>query len=304
MGIRQSLDRWVEAGLLSPEQVEAITAFEEADDKPTATSRGVEAVAYLGATLVLVALGLLGQELWDRFEAWGQLTVALVVTAVLFVVGLILGRSGDPAIRRAQTFTWFLSVAGVALSGFVFISEVLGIKEREAGLWVALIAFVGALALWLRRKSSLQMVALAGTSFITTIMLLTRFDNFPDWAFGLSFAGLGVIWLLLTWGGVFVPLRTSYALGAIGLLFVAFPEGNDMPWPLLGLLGALALLGLSVKLNESVLMGLGVAGLFVYVPMTVFEWFSDSLGAITALLITGLLLLGAVVGVVQLRKAR
>ena len=186
----------------------------------------------------------------------------------------------------------------------MLISEILGVRESDAGVWVALVAFVGALALWLRRRSSLQMIAMAGTAFIAVVMLLTRFDNFPDWAFGLSFAGLGLVWLLLTWGGVFTPTRTSYALGAIGVLFIVFPESGDMPWPVLGLLGALALLGLSVRLSEQVLMGLGVAGLFVYVPMTVFELFGDSLGAIAALLITGLILLGSVVGVVQLRRDR
>lgn len=301
--IRSSLDRWAEAGLITPEQVTAIASFEGEDATPQGTSRGIEAVAYLGATLVLVALFLLGQELWDRVEAWGQLSLALVVTAVLFATGYFLGRSEEVAVRRAQTFAWFLTVAGIALSGGVLVFEVLDLREQDAGIWVALIALAGALALWMRRQSSLQMVAVAASAFATTITLLTRFDNLPDWAFGLSFTGLGIIWLLLTWGGVFVPVRTSYVLGAVGVLFIAFPESSDMPWPLLGLLAALGLVGLSVRLGQQVLMGVGIAGLFVYVPMTVFEWFGDSLGAIAALLITGVVLLGAVVGVVQLRRS-
>lgn len=304
MEVRDNLDRWAEAGLISADQVAAIAEFEgRSETKPTPSSRGVEALAYLGATLVLVALGLLGQELWDRIEAWGQLTVALVITAVLFGVGMILGRSEDAAVKRAQTFAWFLTVGGVALSAGVLVFEVLGLSGEDARLIVSLAAFAGAVTLWLRRRSSLQMVAVGGTTLVSVVMILGLFDNFPDWAIGLSLAGLGTVWLLLTWGGVFTPVRTSYALGGIGVLFIAFPESGDMPWPLLGLFGALALLGLSVRLDQQVLMGLGVAGLFVYVPMTVFEWFGDSLSTIVALLITGLVLLGAVVGVVQIRRS-
>ena len=67
------------------------------------------------------------------------------------------------------------------------------------------------------------------------------------------------------------------------------------------LLAALGLVAVSVRLSENVMLGLGVAGLFVYVPMLIFEWFGDSLGAVVALLISGLVLLGVVVGVVRYR---
>lgn len=304
MDVKASLERWTEAGLISPDQVSAITNFEEGEAGPAPISRAVEALAYLGATLVLVALGMLGQEVWDRIEAWGQLAVALIITAVLFGVGMILGRSEEAAIRRAQTFAWLLTVGGVALSAGALVFGVLELKGDDARLIISLAALAGAVALWLRRRSSLQMVAVGGTTLISTIMALSLFDSFPNWAFGLSLAGLGIIWLLLTWGGVFTPVRTSYALGGIGVLFIAFPEATEaMPWPLLGLLAALALLGLSVRVDQQVLMGLGVVGLFIYVPMTVFEWFGDSLSTMVVLLITGLLLLGAVVGVVRLRRS-
>lgn len=90
-------------------------------------------------------------------------------------------------------------------------------------------------------------------------------------------------------------------LGAIGLLLIAFPEGDQMPWPVLGLVAGLLLMAGSVWLRETVLLGLGVAGLFVYIPMTIFELFGESLGVPVALLITGLVLLAVVAATVRLR---
>jgi hypothetical protein len=60
-------------------------------------------------------------------------------------------------------------------------------------------------------------------------------------------------------------------------------------------------MALSVILNQTVLLGMGVAGLFVYIPATIFEVFGETLGVPVALLITGLILLGVVVVTVRLR---
>lgn len=302
MGTKEDLERWVAAGLISRDETEAIAAFEAERGASTRVSRGMEAVAYLGSSLVLVALGILALEFWDRLQPWGQLGLSAIVTAVLFVVGVILGRSDEPAVARAQTFAWFLTVAGVALTAFVAMGEVLEMSEEDSLIYIASASLLAAVALWWSRSSVLQMVAMAITALFTVIAALSRFETVPDWAFGLSFAGLGVIWLLLTWGGVFKPVRTSYALGGIGVLLIAFPAGVEMPWPLFGLLIGLGLMGLSVRLDETVLLGLGVLGLFIYIPMTIFEWFGETLGVPVALLVTGLILLLVVIGTVRLRK--
>jgi hypothetical protein len=77
-----------------------------------------------------------------------------------------------------------------------------------------------------------------------------------------------------------------------------------MPWPVIGLLAGLGLMAISVRLDQNVLLGLGVAGLFVYIPMIIFEWFGESLGVPVALLIAGVILIGVVVATVRLRARR
>ncbi len=148
------------------------------------------------------------------------------------------------------------------------------------------------------------MVALGITTAVTATALISRLEDAPESAFGMALAGLGAFWVLLTWAGIFEPRRASFALGSVGLLLVAFPEGGELPWPLIGLVAGLGLMALSVALSETVLLGLGVAGLFVYIPLTIFELFGESLGVPVALLITGLVLLGVVVVTVRLRSQR
>jgi hypothetical protein len=302
MATKDDLQRWVEAGLIDSGDAEAIEEFERQRGQPTRIGRGMEATAYLGSSLVLVALGILALEFWDRIEPWGQFALSGIITVVLFVVGILLGRSDEPAVGRARAFAWFLTVGGVALTANVVLRELLELDGQDAFIFVSTASLLAAFTLWWLRSSVLQMVALGVTAWMSVIALVARFESLPDWAFGLSFAGLGTVWLLLTWGGVFAPTRTSYVIGGIGVLMIAFPEATEsMPWPLLGLIAGLGLMALSVRLDQNVLLGIGVAGLFVYIPTTMFEWFGETLGVPVALLITGLILLGVVVGTVRLR---
>ena len=297
------LRRWVEAGLIDADTATAIDTYEAGRTGTSRVSRGMEAVAYLGAALVLVALVVLAVEFWDRIEPWGRITLSAAVTVVLFTVGLVLGRSEEPAVDRAQTFAWLLSVASVALTTAVIFNEITDLEGRQTFLYASLIALVAAVGLWWLRASVLQMVAMGVTAGTTVIAVVAQFQSGPEWAIGLALACLGVLGIALTGLGLLRPPRTAYVLSSIAALAIAFPESNNLPWPLLGLGVALALMGLSVVIDETVLLGLGVAGLFVYIPMTIFELFGESLGVPVALLITGLVLLGVVVLTVRMRRA-
>lgn len=302
MRVSDDLREWVAEGLIDSEVADAIAAYEAEKEPSGRVGRGTEAVAYLGAVLVLIAAGIMLVEYWDRIEVWGRLVLGATITVALLVVGMILGRSEEPAVNRAQSFSWLLSVASVALTVSVITNDLVELDNQDTFLWISLTSFAAATGLWWVRHSNLQMVAMGITANASVIAIVSRAAGAPDWAFGLSFAALGSVWLLLTWGGILRPTRTSYALSGIGLLLIAFPETTDMPWPLLGLAASLVLMTLSVRLKENVLLGLGVAGLFVYIPMTIFELFGESLGVPVALLITGLVLLAVVVISVRIRR--
>lgn len=296
------LKRWVDAELIDPDTADAIIEYESKRTPTSRVGRGMEAVAYLGAVLVLIALVVMAVEFWDRIEPWGRAMLSGGAVLVLFVVGLMLGRSDEPALQRARTFAWLLTVAAVALTSQVVLHEMADLSGQDTFLYASLISLVAAIALWRLQISVLQMVAMGAAAGTSVVALISQAQNAPDWAIGLSFAGLGALWLLLTWLGVLRPEKTSYVLGGLGTLLIAFPESNNLPWPLLGLGVALALMAISVRLDESALLGLGVAGLFVYIPMTIFEVFGESLGVAVSLLITGVILLGVVVATVRLRR--
>ena len=302
MPLTEDLTRWESAGLIDEATAEAITAFESARVDDRRVGRGLEAVAYLGAVLILVAAGVLVFELWDQMEPWGHLTLSTLVAVALFVAGVFLGRSEEPALIRARTFAWLLAVAAVALTAQVGISEFTGAEEQDVFLWVSVVSLIAAVGLWWPLRTALQLIAVGVTSAASTLAVLAQFDPEPDWAFGVVFAVPGAAWIALTWAGILEPRRTGYAIGGVGTLLIAFPEFGELPWPLLGLGVGLALLAISVRLKENVLLGLGVAGLFVYIPMSTFELFGESLGVPVALLITGLALLGVVIVTVRLRK--
>ncbi|MGD2042081.1 MAG: DUF2157 domain-containing protein [Acidimicrobiia bacterium] len=298
----KDLERWVEAGLIDPETADAIETYEGRLSEGQGVGRGIEAIAYLGSALILIAVSLLAVEFWDEIEPWGRFALAAGVTTVLVVVGSLLGRSDVPAVDRAQTFAWFLAALGVALTATIATADLAELDNQDSFLVVAGVFFAAAILLWLLRSSILQLVAMGLGAYATVIALVSRSETAPDWVFGLSFAGVGLVWLLLTWTGVLSPIKTSYAVGGIGLLLISFPEAQEMPWPLLGLLAGLALMAVSVALKENVLLGLGVLGLFIYIPMTIFELFGETVGVPFALLITGLVLLGVVLATVRLRK--
>lgn len=298
----KDLDRWVEAGLIDRRTAEAIESYESQLTDGHGVGRGIEAIAYLGSALILIAVSLLAVEFWADIAPLGRFALTAGVTAVLAMAGWLFGRSEVSALQRAQAFAWFLATLGVALSTSVAAGDIAELENQDAFLVVAAFSFIAAAVLWRFRPSMLQMVTMGLGAYATVIAVVSRFETAPDWVFGVSLAGIGLIWLFLTWRGVLTPTKTSYTVAGIGLLLISFPEALQMPWPLLGLLAGLALMGASVTLKENVLLGLGVLGLFIYIPMTVFELFGETVGVPFALLITGLVLLGVVLATVRLRK--
>lgn len=145
------------------------------------------------------------------------------------------------------------------------------------------------------RRTSLQQIAVAGgVAFVCGG--LSDLAGGDDW-FGLLLWLAGVGWIALTRVAILTPARTGFALGAVGVLggsqavaveFFESPEG----WGLaLGLTSAMALLYLSVSFADTVLLGFGIVGLFLFLVQIIEEYLADSLGGPLALLLAGVVLL-------------
>ncbi|MDR9452235.1 MAG: hypothetical protein RI637_13580, partial [Acidimicrobiia bacterium] len=62
-----------------------------------------------------------------------------------------------------------------------------------------------------------------------------------------------------------------------------------------------ALLAFSVGLRNTMLLGFGAGGIFIFVPQIIFEYFGDTIGVPLALFLTGVVLLGAALLIARLR---
>lgn len=144
------LDDWVAAGLLDPEQAERIAAYEAehapaappppppSDSSPAHTPvpsstrrrpsgvAGAEAIGYVGAALVVSALGRMLAELWRELTTAGRLTLAGLVAVLALAAATGLHRIPRPALQRLTSVLFSVGVLAVAWFAGLVADEVVG----------------------------------------------------------------------------------------------------------------------------------------------------------------------------------
>jgi hypothetical protein len=301
--------RWVEAGVIGVGQGEAILALEGEGREAGGRRRAVvaEVLGYLGGVLAVVAGFVLGAESWGELGPWGRAAVLAAVTGVLLAAGWRLRESEGRVLPRLASVLWLFAVAGFA--GLVAVLQEGRSDDALAdpSLGVAAGALALALGLYLLERRALQQVAL----FVAVAATMVAGGHRLGWSWetvqGYGFLALGAAWLELGRRGLVGPRRTSEALGSLALLsgpgvldVEAVGPGNWGLWLGLGLSVALIVAG-SV-LARTVLLGIGAAGMVLFLGMVAGEYWSD-LGAPVAVLLVGLGLVAAAVVLARLRPA-
>jgi len=301
--VLKALDKWVSAGLIDEEQARAIQRH-EATAVEGELPGWVEPVAYLGAALVAVALFLFGVQIWDQLAPTGRLLLATLMTLILFVVGLVMRVSKSPGAGRAASFSWFLTVAGVAATTGLIVFDIVDLDADWAPLLVEATAMVSAVALYVFNQRTMQQVAIAVStaSLLATIPGLLPLGE-EGWVTGLLFLVVGAIWLLLTWARLLHPPAAGWVLGALFSISVGFGafDGNAF-WSGLGILVGLGLVWLSTQIEKRSLLALGVLALVIWIPTTVTILFEESIAVPVAILITGVVTLTVVVAAIRLGR--
>lgn len=309
--LEERLPRWVEEELLAPSQAQAILAAERRR-RATPAAGGpritllAEALGYVGATLAVVAVGLIVGEYWDQMEAWGRVVLSGLVTLVAAGAAHTLRGSDEPAVRRLVSLLWLATVVGVATTSGVALHELTDLDEERAVLVMSGLSTATALAAYLPRRTALQQLALLGSglALIGSGITVPDGDLAPLFV-GLVFVGAGLGWTALAWGGLLPPrtlgLVSGLIVAGIGAQVMAFDDRSTVGI-LVGIGVAALLVVLSVLDRRTLFLGFGAVGLFVFVPQLVFHWFGDSLGAPLALLLTGLLLIVGAVGAARLKS--
>lgn len=252
-----------------------------------------EALGYVGAALVLIAGGVVAQQVWVDLTPWAHAVLLAVLAGVLMAAGAVVHGEPRTPLGRLGSVLWLLALGAVAGTASVVGEDLFDLEEAALGVAVTLPTTIVAGLLWRLRTRALQEVAVvAGLTASSVTLLALSAASLDDWG-GLVVWSIGMAWFGLAWAGIVRPVRTGQVAGAVAaLLGPLLMVGAGRPGLVLGVVTAAAVVAASVVLRETALSGLGVLGLFVFIPQMVFEFFGDALGAPVALLLSGGLLLG------------
>ena len=311
--IEEHLRRWTDSGILPGEIADRIRAFErdaadpesDAGAPPTATEQSrpgaLESLLYLGLVVLVVGLiALIGQR-WGDLESWARLAVVVTPTLLIFGVGALLLTSLQPELRRASQAAWFVTVGLFAGSLGVLLDEYdLGFGHNdgsEALLFVASGTFLVAIALWVINPSHLQVIAIALAGLFLGQAVGAWSDDFSQALAGLTILVIGIAGVALAEIDWLTP-RTSAAiffalLTIIGPYEAGVGDGN-IGFEMVAALAAAATIAYGVLRASFGLVLVGVGGAFVVLVTFIFEHFQDRIGAPTALIVSGGILVAAV----------
>jgi hypothetical protein len=307
----QRLASWCAAGLLDADQVDAILAHEAAstDHHPEpASSRPsvAEAIGYVGAALVLAAVGLFLGQVWEELTVVGQLALAALVTVASAGGALGLARATTESLHRLVSVLTIGVVAGGAWTASIVALDVVGLRDEPAAVVTSAVAVLLAAAGYAWRSRALPQLTLLVSVLALGASLLTLLPIEPDPLWGaLSIAAIGGVWALLAAGGYLRPrvlASTAGSLVAVLALVAGSFGDHRATMLLLATLVAGGLVAAAVVSGGVHHLAVGAIGLFLAVPQLVFEWFGDAIGAPAALLLVGVLLVLLAVGLGRARR--
>jgi hypothetical protein len=266
-----------------------------------------EAVAYVGAILLLAGGIAAISQRWNSIGDWGHVAVFAGAAAFFLLVGVVVYRVREPAIQRLVGVVWFLSAVGVAAATGFAAHDVYGNRSAVTILAVGATVTVYAAVLWLIRRRALQNAAVFAGLVITIcgiIVTATGRGPAPSLAFALALWGFGLAWAWAGWQRYAEPIWVTIPSGVILALVAPSLTVGEHGWVYaIAITTAAAAMAASVPLRNTPLLALGTLATFGYVTAAVVQYFHRSLGIPAALAITGVLILGLAVVSARLMRA-
>jgi hypothetical protein len=267
-----------------------------------------EAVAYVGAILLLAGGIAAISQRWNSLGDWGQVGVLAGAAAFFLLAGILLRRVREPAIQRLVGVVWFLSAACVGGATGFAAGDVYGNTGAVTVLAVGATVTAYSAALWLVRRRALQNAALFAGLVITACGIIATTAHPSGQAhllgYALSLWGFGLAWAWLGWRRYVEPIWVTMPCGVILALYTPILTVGSQGWVYaIGIATAAAAMAASVPLRNTPLLALGTLAMFVYVTSAVLQYFHQSLGVPAALAITGALILGLAVVSARLMRA-
>jgi hypothetical protein len=264
-----------------------------------------EAVAYIGAILILAGGIAAVSQRWHNITGWERVSILAGAAVFLLLVGVFVRRVHEPAIQRLVDVVWFLSVASIAGAVGFAAADVYGISPAVTAVAVGAGITVYSAVLWLARRHALQDFALFTGLVVTICGVIFTIDNTPpSLPFALTLWVFGLAWAALGWRRYVEPLWVTVPCGVILALVAPSLAAGEYGWVYaIGIVTATAAMAASVPLRNTPLLALGTLAMFGYVTSVVIQYFHQSLGVPGALAITGVLILGLAAITARLMRA-
>jgi uncharacterized membrane protein len=330
------IEEWVEDGLISPEQAEALRQ-REAEGAAISPARRVKAdeiFVYLGSLVVFLALAFLVGLNWGELESAGRILSLLVPTVVMLALGWRLrgSESAEEArrlrLRRGAEALW-LGACLLSVLFFVVTFYELGLidlSERgPADPWVVLSCLLAtgvAAVAFVLLPTITQSIAfhLCGSAVLLTFLgwldyTLPPLDHFLEnlliLVIGLVAGGLCLAlseWLRAEERKDLVGVSRIFGtLAILGFTFILAMDEYPATWQkatmeAIAFLASIAFIAASVQRQSEAFLYSGAAYLFFLIIYVNFEHFADRIGMPIALLIIGGLLIGLGLGTERLSR--
>jgi hypothetical protein len=267
-----------------------------------------EAVAYVGAVLLLAGgIAAVGRR-WDELGGWGRVGVLAGASVLLLTAGILVRGASEPAIQRLAGVMLFLSVACAGGAVGFGAHDVYGSTGAITVLAVGLGVTVYAALLWLvRRRAAQNAVLFAGLVIAICGTIATGAGGpgpVPALAYALPLWGFGLGWSWLGWRRYAEPIWVTMPCGAILALVAPGLAAGEHGWLYaIGIATAAAAMAASVPLRNTPLLALGTLAMFGYVTPAAIRYFHQFLGVPAALAVTGALILGLAVVSARLMRS-
>lgn len=310
------LRSWVADGVISPEQAGEIrqrtdertsvqTSAEPAAPQVT-TPPPAETLGYLGGLVVAIASILITARYWGQLS--DDVRIALVAGAAVVLLGAAFAAPWRPGAVGMRLRAVLLLASTVTFAGCL---DLLGetswlLRGEKLTLLVVGGTMAYAVGLWAMNRTALQQLVAEVLSIATAgvlVSVLATGDSLP----GVAIWGASAVWFLFGWGGVVPNRRAVEIIAAIGTVvgsvFMLSSTGSLDAALAFGLANAAVLVALALAFRDLGLLAIGAVASVQSVVSAVSHWFPDSVVVPLALLLLGILLVGAALLTAQRRRA-
>ena len=306
--LETDLERWREADVIDEATAARIRAFErpEAQHAPSPKARPslIEALLYLGLIVVVVGIGQLAAVNWGELTSPARVAALGVPAVLAAVAGWAMRTTHQPASVRGGDVTWLVAV--VLLTGTAAVAgHEVGTEDRLLLLVVGLVATAAAFGFWVCSPSYPQIAGIGGSLFLLAQGVGYWPDDYNLPATGMFMLSAGVIGLVLAELRFLAPQRGAIAvfvlLAGFGPFYAGL-DGNVLWAELLTFAVAGALMATAIARVRFLYLLVGTILSFVQLVAIMFEYFEDDIGAPLALILSGAVLIAAVLLLIPMRR--